>query len=164
MESSKDCKKYQLRCYSPGLDVVGGGGVPIATHDVPNAFASFFSNKIATHIHNASISANVYNGKNKTLVQNRNFMCKKDVEECMKSLKTKHCEGYDRIPVRILADARDNLLDPMTDLFQKIYATGLIPEQWKVSKIIPIFKKGDKSKIENYRPIANLCAGSKNFE
>ena len=92
----------------------------------------------------------------------------------MKSLKTKHCEGYDRIPVRILADARDILLDPMTDLFQKfleqtdlfqkIYATGLIPEQWKVSKIIPIFKKGDKSKIENYRPIANLCAGSKVFE
>ena len=31
-------------------------------------------------------------------------------------------------------------------------------------KIIPIFKKGDKSKIENYRPIANLCAGSKVFE
>ena len=65
-------------------------------------------------------------------------MCKKDVEECMKSLKTKHCEGYDRIPVRILADARDILLDPMTDLFQKIYATGLIPGQWKISKIIPI--------------------------
>ena len=91
-------------------------------------------------------------------------MCKKDVEECMKSLKTKHCEGYDRIPVRILTDARDILLHPMTDLFQKIYAIGLIPEQWKVSKIIPIFKKGDKNKIGNYRPIANLCAGSKVFE
>ena len=49
-------------------------------------------------------------------------------------------------------------------MFQKIYATGLIPEQWKVSKIIPIFKKGDKTKIENYRPIANLCSTSKTFE
>ena len=49
-------------------------------------------------------------------------------------------------------------------MFQKIYANGLIPEQWKVSKIIPIFKKRDKMKIENYRPIANLCSSSKIFE
>ena len=30
--------------------------------------------------------------------------------------------------------------------------------------IIPIFKKGCKTKIENYRPIANLCSSSKIFE
>ena len=52
----------------------------------------------------------------------------------------------------------------MSDLFQKIYTTCKLPEQWKVSKIIPIFKKGDKSKIENYRPIANFCSASKIFE
>ena len=56
------------------------------------------------------------------------------------------------------------MLDPFCELFKKIYATGLLPEQWKVSKIIPNHKKGDKSKIENYRPIANLCSGSKVFE
>jgi hypothetical protein len=33
-----------------------------------------------------------------------------------------------------------------------------------VSKIIPIFKKGDKNLIENYRPISNLCCTSKIFE
>ena len=33
-----------------------------------------------------------------------------------------------------------------------------------MSKIIPIFKKGSKNEIENYRPIANLCAASKFFE
>ena len=52
----------------------------------------------------------------------------------------------------------------MSQLFEKNYATGLLPEQWKVSKIIPVFKKGDKTKIENYRPIANLCSDSKVFE
>ena len=140
------------------------GGKPIATHDVPNAFASFFSTKITTHLNNSTVSATVYNGKNKIIVQNRNFMNKTDVQECLESLKSKRCEGYDRIPVCILADACDILLDPFCELFKKIYATGLLPEQWKVSKIIPIHKKGDKSKIENYRPIANLCSGSKVFE
>jgi hypothetical protein len=52
----------------------------------------------------------------------------------------------------------------MSSLFSKIYASGQIPEQWKVSKIVPIFKKGSKNQIENYRPIANLCAASKVFE
>ena len=33
-----------------------------------------------------------------------------------------------------------------------------------MAKIIPIFKKGDNTKIENYRPIANLCSSSKIFE
>jgi hypothetical protein len=47
---------------------------------------------------------------------------------------------------------------------KKTYSTGSIPEQWKISKIIPIHKKGNKSEIENYRPIANLCSTSKILE
>jgi hypothetical protein len=56
------------------------------------------------------------------------------------------------------------LLTPFSVLFNKIYTTQKIPEQWKVSKIIPIFKKGNVNLIENYRPIANLCSASKIFE
>ena len=52
----------------------------------------------------------------------------------------------------------------MAGLFEKIYKTNCIPDQWKISKVIPIFKKGPKTQIENYRPIANLCSASKVFE
>ena len=52
----------------------------------------------------------------------------------------------------------------MTALFNNIYNTKTIPEQWRVSKIIPVHKKGFKSKIENYRPVANLGSVSKVFE
>ena len=79
-------------------------------------------------------------------------------------LKNKKSEGYDRIPVCCLLDAREPLLTPMAEMFTKIYLTGKIPEQWKVSKIVPTHKKGSKNAIENYRPIANLCSGSKVFE
>ena len=44
----------------------------------------------------------------------------------------------------------------MANLFSKIYSTGKIP--------VPTHKKGSKNVIENYRPIANLCSGSKIFE
>ena len=91
-------------------------------------------------------------------------MMKNDVELCMRDLNNKKCEGFDRIPVCAIYDARESLLDPMAALFSTIYTTGKLPEQWKVSKIVPAHKKGSKTEIENYRPIANLCSGSKVFE
>ena len=41
---------------------------------------------------------------------------------------------------------------------------GIIPEQWKIAKVLPLHKKGSKKKIENYRPISNLCSVTKIFE
>ena len=88
----------------------------------------------------------------------------KDGNECMNLLVNKRCEGYDRIPLSCIVDAKNVLLRLMSLLFEKIYCTQKIPEQWKVSKIIPVFKKGNVHQIENYRPIANLCNASKILE
>ena len=82
----------------------------------------------------------------------------------MLTIKPKNCEGFDRIPVRILYDAQEILLPPLQVLFRKIYDQKVIPEQWKIAKVILIFKKGTKHKVENYRPIANQCSTSKFFE
>ena len=49
-------------------------------------------------------------------------------------------------------------------MFNQIYQQRNIPEQWLIAKITPIFKKGNKNKIENYHPISNLCSTSKIFE
>lgn len=38
------------------------------------------------------------------------------------------------------------------------------PEIWKRSVMFPVFKKGDKRDIANYRGITSLCAGSKLLE
>ena len=84
--------------------------------------------------------ADFYNGKNKLIVQDRNFMTKNDVKECLYSINSKRCEGFDPIPVNIICDARDVLLDPYSVLFEKIYSSGKMPEQWKISKVIPIYK------------------------
>ena len=114
------------------------GEEPIATCETANAFGRFFSLKVSTLLAKTRLSPNVYNGKNKLIVLDRNFMSKNDVKECMYSIKSKRCEGYDRIPVNVICDARDLLLDPYAVLFSKIYSTGLLPEQWKISKVIPI--------------------------
>ena len=46
---------------------------------------------------------------------------------------------------------------------QSLY-TGIFPDSMKIAKVVPIFKKDDKSLMNNYRPISVLPALSKVFE
>uniref|UniRef100_A0A1X7T194 Reverse transcriptase domain-containing protein n=1 Tax=Amphimedon queenslandica TaxID=400682 RepID=A0A1X7T194_AMPQE len=41
---------------------------------------------------------------------------------------------------------------------------GIVPSEWKVHKITPVFKAGDTQYVENYRPISLLCILSKVLE
>jgi len=38
------------------------------------------------------------------------------------------------------------------------------PEQWKFARILSLFKKGEKEKTENFRPISNLCSMTKAYK
>ena len=63
-----------------------------------------------------------------------------------------------------MIDGVNVLIKPLSVLFEKIYITKNIPQQWLISKTIPVFKKGAPQNIENYRPISNLCSVTKIFE
>ena len=128
------------------------------------AFANFFSNKVNTIVNQTHVDPGVYNGLPKINCECSFFMSPADILECLKTIKTKNCEGFDRIPQRVLSDGAEYLITPLGGLFKRIYEQKTIPQQWSVSKVIPIHKKGLKSDIENYRPIANLCSTSKLFE
>jgi hypothetical protein len=91
-------------------------------------------------------------------------MTKQWVVAVLKGLKIKNCEGYDRLPLRILNEGCDQISETVADLFNKIYKEKRVPQQWKVAKVIPLYKKGDASEISKYRPISNLCTLSKVFE
>ena len=39
-----------------------------------------------------------------------------------------------------------------------------IPKQWKVANVVPVFKKGDKRQVDNYRPISLTSLIMKAFE
>ena len=70
-------------------------------------------------INNINIKNDIYNGKCKLIVANRDFMTRSDVWECMSQLKNKKCEGYDRIPVCCLLDARHALIEPIAAFLAK---------------------------------------------
>ena len=142
-----------------------GNGMLINQDDCADVFASFFDNKIRSIVEQVNIDENVYNGTRKVFSQEEMFMDPPSVKQCMLTLKSKNTEGVDRIPQKILLDGADQLEAPLSKLFNLIYSEKMIPDQWRIAKTIPVYKnKGDKKDIENYRPIANLCAASKIFE
>ena len=130
----------------------------ISKDQLPNTFADYFEKKVQTIVREQKISDSVYNGKKKINCQNENFMNTINLKNAIQSLKIKNCEGHDRIPQRILIDGFEILEPHLTFLFDQIYKQKQLPQQWLISKIMPIFKKGDPNQIENYRPISNLCS------
>ena len=87
-----------------------------------------------------------------------------EVESAMKQLKPSVAAGPDGIPSSVLKNCACSLSRPLKIIFNQSLAQGTFPNIWKKSYIFPVFKKGNKSDISNYRGITSLCAGSKLFE
>ena len=72
--------------------------------------------------------------------------------------------GPDKIPAFILHDCASVFTTPLTFLFNLAIKLNTFPDVLKCSKIIPIYKKGDRNNIENYRPVTIINNFSKAFE
>ena len=60
----------------------------------------------------------------------------------------------------MLVELADEISDTVADLFNKSLISGEVPPGWKLANVTPIFKKGKKSSVSNYRPVSltvNLC-------
>ena len=89
---------------------------------------------------------------------------KKGVLSLLQNIKENKATGPDGIPGKFLKLCAFELHEVFTILFQKSLDLGTIPDEWKVAHISPLFKKGDKTKAENYRPISLTCIVSKLLE
>ena len=63
--------------------------------------------------------------------------------------------------VNIIKTCSDELARPLSMIFNKSMVEGIVPDDLKIAKIIPVYKSEDKKIISNYRPISILPAFSK---
>ena len=72
--------------------------------------------------------------------------------------------GPDGTPGRLLKTCADELSGVFKILFQTSIDSGMVPDEWKSAHIVPVFKKGDKTVPENYRPISLTSISCKILE
>lgn len=88
----------------------------------------------------------------------------KEIESLAKELKsTKSC-GWDDIPTFLVKACAKSISQPLAHIINVSFKTGVFPHLLKFSCVTPLFKKGDTSSADNYRPIAILPAFSKLIE
>ena len=88
----------------------------------------------------------------------------KEIEQIIKSLKTKHSYGYDKISTKILKVSSSYISSPINYICNKMLFWGVFPDRLKYAIIKPIHKNNDTCKVSNYRPISLLTSFSKILE
>ena len=72
--------------------------------------------------------------------------------------------GLDMISARLLRECTDLISHSLCEIFNLSIVTGVFPEEWKCSKVIPLFKQGERADMNNYRPISVIPVVAKVFE
>ena len=72
--------------------------------------------------------------------------------------------GADAMSPWLLEEVHDLLVSPISILLRKSFDEGVVPDDWKIANVCPIFKKGVKSKLNNYRPVSLTSQASKVIE
>jgi retron-type reverse transcriptase len=87
-----------------------------------------------------------------------------EVSSCIDSLQKKKTPDLNGISVDFITNFSLTLSRPLSHVFSLSLSTGIVPSQLKIAKVIPIFKSGNKSIMDNYRPISLLNTFSKILE
>ena len=87
-----------------------------------------------------------------------------EVETLISTLNGRKAVGPNSIPSSILYMLKSEISIPLSKIFNLSLMTGIYPDKLKISKTIPIFKKGDRHLTSNYRPISLLSNINKILE
>ncbi len=88
----------------------------------------------------------------------------KKVAEKLDNLKIDKSSGVDALHPRVFKELKNELVNPLKQIFEISLKSGKLPEDWRSGIITAIHKKGSKAKVENYRPISLTCIACKLME
>ena len=97
------------------------------------------------------------------------FVTQAEIVQAIDKLENKNSFGHDGISNKLLKlikeeIIKDETISSLTLIANQMITTGIFPDSFKKSKIIPLFKKGEPSLLVNFRHISLLPTISKIFK
>ena len=87
-----------------------------------------------------------------------------EIRDAFATVKTAKSFGTDNISSYFLKLALPFVENSLAFLFNTSIQTSPLPDSWKVARVTPVFRDGDKTDKSNYRPISVLPVISRLFE
>ena len=138
----------------------------------PKDIADSF-NKYFTTVADKIVSKRKYNGNKeyRDFLANRlleNFIftdCDEDeIETIINSFKIGKSVGPNSVPIKLLKYLGKSICKPLKEIFNLSLRSGIHPDILKLAKTVPIYKKGSRLLVSNYRPISLLSNLNKILE
>ena len=92
------------------------------------------------------------------------FLHPTDINETLKviqNLKPKPSCGHDNILAKLIKENANLLARQITHIINLSFKNAKVPQQLKIARVIPIYKKNEKCNPDNYRPISLLSTLNK---
>ena len=114
-------------------------------NDDPNSFKRFLGNPVLQSFHLCETSV-------------------PEIKYLMNKINPKKSTGSDDLPGIFTNISAPIVAETLSKLFNLSIRNGEYPDALKIAKVIPIYKKGEHTDINNYRPISILTHLNKIFE
>ena len=137
--------------------------------EIANVFNTYFANiakNLSSQIDQNNVIADYKQYLTSPTRETLKFECitKDYTIKAIDNLDNKNSSGHDGISNTLLKTIKNDISQSLTIIINQMLTTGIFPDAFKLSKVIPLFKKGDSSLLVNYRPISLLPTISKVFE
>ena len=137
---------------------------------IAEAMNQYFIGKVRNLRNNIPSSRSDPVGKLKILLKNRkcSFSLKtvspETVSKILTNLRNAKSVGLDQIDTNIIKLVKNEILPSLTHIINLSIQQSTFPANFKIAKVVPLFKKDDKLDPKNYRPVAILPIFSKILE
>ena len=79
-----------------------------------------------------------------------------EIVEVSKSLRINTAAGHEKVPMWSVKESINYISEPLTYIITLSINSGVVPDQMKLVRVVPLFKSGDNRLFSNYRPVSLL--------
>jgi len=78
----------------------------------------------------------------------------KTIRDLLLQLDYRKSMGPDEIHLRLLRELVEVIAELLSIIYQHSLLMGEVPEEWRLANVTPIYKKGCREDLGNYRPVS----------